>query len=106
MLGARRHWLVAGTLVLSLSGLASAPARAQDAKLIADCAAPQRRRGAPPTPTTRRRARVTATVGCELRSTDAVAFKGVKATVKGRSESLEADFKGFDPRATPWSDWS
>ena len=98
MLGARRHWLVAGTLVLWLSGLASAPARAQDAKLIADCAAPQRvdasadaAPGASPT--------VTATVGCELRSTDAVVFKGVKAVVKGRSESLEVDFKGVDTKS-------
>jgi hypothetical protein len=42
---------------------------------------------------------VTATVACELRSTDAVAFKSVKAGVKGRSESLEADFKGFDTKS-------
>jgi hypothetical protein len=93
MLGARRHWLVAGTLVLSLSGLASAAARAQDAKLIADCAAPQRVEASADA------APGTATVGCELRSTDAVVFKGVKATVKGRSESLEADFKGFDAKS-------
>jgi FHA domain/von Willebrand factor type A domain len=98
MLGARRHWLVAGTLVLSLSGLACAPARAQDAKLIADCAAPQRVDGSadatPGAPAT-----VTATVGCELRSTDAAVFKSVKAGIKGRSESLEADFKGFDTKS-------
>jgi FHA domain/von Willebrand factor type A domain len=98
MLGARRHWLVAGTLVLSLSGLACAPARAQDAKLIADCAAPQRVDGSadatPGAPAT-----VTATVGCELRSTDAAVFKSVRAGIKGRSESLEADFKGFDTKS-------
>ena len=77
---------------------ASGTPLAQDAKLLADCAAPQRsadldgRRspGAPP--------HVTATVSCEVRSTDAVAFKSVKAGVKGRSEPLEADFKGFDTR--------
>ena len=96
MLGARRHWLVAGTLVLSLSGLASAAARAQDAKLIADCAAPQRVDGSADAAPG---AAPTVTVGCELRSADAVVFKGVKATVKGRSESLEADFKGFDTKS-------
>ena len=66
----------------------------QDAKLLADCAAPQRVVGSADAAPN-----VTATVGCEVRSTDAVAFKGVKASVKGRSEPLEADFKGFDARS-------
>ena len=95
MPGARSHWIVAGTIVVLLSGLASGTPLAQDAKLLADCAAPQRvadPADASPSafPT------VTATVSCEMRSTDAVVFKGVKASVKGRSEPLEADFKGFD----------
>ena len=79
MPGARRHWIVAGTIVVLLSGLASGTPLAQDAKLLADCAAPQRvadPADAPPgaSPT------VTATVSCEMRSTDAVVFKGVKAS--------------------------
>ena len=107
MLGARRHWLVAGTIVVLLSGLASGVGHAQDAKLLANCAAPQRVRrpaadagsdtGASP-----RTAQTT--VSCEVRSTDAVVFKGVKASVKGRSEPLEADFKAFDAaQAIRWS---
>src|SRR5262249_255209 len=39
---------------------------------------------------------VTATVSCEVHFTDAVAVTGAKAAVKGRSESLDADFKAFD----------
>jgi FHA domain/von Willebrand factor type A domain len=97
MPGARRHRIVAGMLVVLLSGLASGTPLAQDAKLLADCAAPQRvdstgaSPGAAPV--------VTATVSCEVRSTDAVAFKSVRVGVKGRSEPLEADFKGFDTRS-------
>ena len=95
MPGARRHWIVAGTIVVLLSGLASGTPLAQDAKLLANCAAPQRVAGsADPSPGAS--PTVEATVSCEMRSTDAVVFKGVKASVKGRSEPLEADFKGFD----------
>jgi hypothetical protein len=92
MLGARRHWRLAGTLVLALSTLAAAPSRAQEAKLVADCAAPQRSADAPTGPPPA----VAATVSCEVRFTDAVAITGVKAAVKGRSEPLDAEFKAFD----------
>src|SRR5262245_42581129 len=96
MPGARRHWIVAGMLVVLLSGLASGASLAQDAKLLAECAAPQRvdSTGASPGAPL-----VTATVSCEVRSTDAIAFKSVRAAVKGRSEPLEADFRGFDTRS-------
>jgi hypothetical protein len=95
MPGARRHWIVAGTIVVLLSGLASGTPLAQDAKLVANCAAPQPGTGSADASPGASPA-VEATVSCELRSTDAVVFKGVKAIVKGRSEPLEADFKGFD----------
>jgi hypothetical protein len=94
---ARRHRIVTGMIVLLLSGLASGTPLAQDAKLLADCTAPQRVAGsAEASPGASPAA--TATVSCEVRSTDAVVFKGVKASVKGRSEPLEADFKDFDAR--------
>src|SRR5262245_10546259 len=93
MPGARRQWVVAGTLAVLLSGLAAGAPLAQDAKLLADCAAPQRVFGSADASSN-----VTATVSCEVRSTDAVVFKDVKASMKGRSEPLEADFKGFDAR--------
>jgi len=93
MPGARRHWIVAGTLVVLLSGLAASTPLAQDAKLLADCAAPQRVVGSADAAPN-----VTVTVSCEVRSTDAVVFKDVKASVKGRSEPLEVDFRGFDAR--------
>ena len=94
MPGARRHWIVAGTIVVLLSGLASGTPLAQDAKLVANCAAPQPGTGSADASPGASPA-VEATVSCELRSTDAVVFKGVKAIVKGRSEPLEADFKGL-----------
>src|SRR6185503_17577738 len=85
MPGARRHRLVAGAIVMLLSSLASGAPLAQDAKLLADCAGPQR--VADPTDAAPGAAPiVTATVSCEVRSTDAVVFKGVKVNVKGRSE--------------------
>src|SRR5262245_21287371 len=92
MLGARCHWRLAGTLVLALSTLAATPSRGQEAKLVADCAAPRRSAEAP----SGSRPAVTATGSCEVRFTDAVAIAGVKAAVKGRSEPLDADFRAFD----------
>jgi len=90
-----RHWIVAGTIVVLLSGLAPGAPLAQDAKLLANCAAPQRVAGSADASPGASPA-VEATVSCEMRSTDAVVFKGVKASVKGRSEPLEVDFKAFD----------
>lgn len=49
----------------------------------------------PPAPTPQE---PTATLTCDVRATDAVAIKGVKATVKGRSEPLDAQFSAFDAR--------
>jgi hypothetical protein len=90
-----RHWIVAGTIVVLLCGLAPGTPLAQDAKLLAHCAAPQRVAGSADASPGASQA-VEATVSCEMRSTDAVVFKGVKASVKGRSEPLEVDFKAFD----------
>jgi FHA domain-containing protein/von Willebrand factor type A domain-containing protein len=98
MPGARRHRLVAGTIGLLLAGLASGNGQAQDAKLLANCAAPQPAAASTDTPPGTSPA-VTATVSCEVRSTDAVVFKGVKARIKGRPEPLEAEFTGFDARS-------
>src|SRR4026209_1242989 len=89
-----RHWIVAGTIVVLLSGLAAGAPLAQDAKLLAHCAAPPAAaRSADASP--RASPAVEAAVSCEMRSTDAVVFKGVKASVKGRSEPPEGDFKAF-----------
>ena len=97
MPGARRHRIVAGTIVLLLSGLASGAPLAQDARILANCAAPQRVAGSADTPPGAAPA-ATATVTCEVRSPEPVVFKGVKASVKGRSEPLEVEFTGFDAR--------
>jgi hypothetical protein len=102
MFGARRHRFVAGAVVVLLSGLAAGPGHAQDGRLLANCAAPQ---PAPPAatppagstdPPPSASAAPAATVSCELRATDAVVFKGVKATIKGRSEPLQVEYTGFD----------
>src|SRR4029079_16680136 len=77
-----RHWIVAGTIVVLLSGLASGTPLAQDAKLLANCASPQRVAGVSADPSPGASPAVEATVSCEMRSTDAVVFKGVKANVK------------------------
>jgi FHA domain-containing protein/von Willebrand factor type A domain-containing protein len=91
MLGARRHRFVTGTITMLLWCLLPGAGAAQDGKVLANCAAPilaQTTSGTPASP-------ATATVACELRSTDAVVFKAVTAAVKGRTESLGSSFKGF-----------
>ena len=95
MPGARHHRFVAGAIVLLLQGFAVGAGHAQDAKLLAGCTAPQRvtgsgdkAPGAAPAPT--------ATLTCELRAADAVVFKSVKASIKGRSEPLEVEYTGFE----------
>ena len=95
MLGARHHRFVAGTVVLLLQGFAAGAGQAQDAKLLASCAAPQRLAGSGDTAPGTSPAPA-ATVTCELRAADALVFKGVKASIKGRSEPLEVEYTGFE----------
>src|SRR5689334_15260446 len=94
MSAALRHWFAAGIAVLLMAGLA--PAWAQGISLVADCAAPQVAAPAPGAPAS---SRGTTTVDCDVRATDAVVFKGVKAAVKGRAEALDTQFSAFDARS-------
>ena len=93
MLGARHHRFVAGTIVLLLQAFAVGASYAQDAKLVASCTAPQRVTGSGD----KAPGAATATLTCELRAADAVVFKGVKVTIKGRTEPLEVEYTAFDP---------
>src|SRR5215813_1654996 len=94
MVRIRRHRRVAGTIALLLAGLVPTGGSAQDVKLLAQCAAPQaqlpsgseeRAVAAPSGPLT--------TISCNLWATDAVAFKGVKASIKGRTDRLDVQFE-------------
>lgn len=97
MPGARRHRVMAGTVLVLLAGLAPCAGQAQDSKLLANCAAPQAAApGATPPAGSSDKPKAVATVSCRLRATDAVKFKGVKASVKGRSEPLEVDFAAYN----------
>lgn len=95
MTATRRHWFAVGVAMLLLAGAASAPVRAQDAGIVADCGTP---RVIAPAEANSTSPRGTTTVECEVRASDAVVFKNVKATVKGRTEALETEFNGFDAR--------
>ena len=81
MLGARRHWFMAGTIVVLLSGFGAGIGHAQDAKLLANCAAPQLAAGGRIGGRRRlhRRQQRNRNVSCEVRATDAMTFKSVKA---------------------------
>lgn len=108
-----------GAIAIAGALLAAPSASAQDLKLIANCSSPQGTAAPlpppvplppqppkdgsgstqasppppppPPTPTT-------TSVSCELRATDYVAFKSVKANIKDRSDQLEVTWDPFDPR--------
>jgi hypothetical protein len=98
MLRLRRHGVVLGTIALWLSGLPSGVGNAQDLRLLAQCSAPELA-PAPPTPGGSDDPAVgsssgpTTTVSCNLWATDAVTFKEVKASVKGRSDRLQIRFE-------------
>jgi hypothetical protein len=94
MSAALRQWFAAGVAVLLTAGLA--PALAQTASLVADCGAPQ---VIAPSESTARPPRGTTTVDCDMRATDAVVFKSVKASVKDRTGALEAKFTPVDARS-------
>ena len=101
MVWVRRHRLLPGAIALLLSGLAPGVGHAQDVKLLAQCAAPQLAAPAPHSsagsddPALAPASTTLATVSCNLWVTDAVAFKGVKAAVRGRTDQLDVQ---FDPR--------
>ena len=101
MVWVRRHRLLPGAIALLLSGLAPGVGHAQDVKLLAQCAAPQLATPAPSSPAgsddpaLAPASTTLATVSCNLWVTDAVAFKGVKAAVRGRTDQLDVQ---FDPR--------
>ena len=86
--------LVPGTIGVLLCCLAPAVASAQDVKLYAQCGSPAY--GAPassPPRTDAPAAGTQATVSCNLWVTDAAVFKGVKASIKGRSDQLSVQFE-------------
>jgi FHA domain-containing protein/von Willebrand factor type A domain-containing protein len=99
MFRARRHRLLPGTIALLLSGLAPCVGFAQDTRLLSQCAAPQPVTPAPPPPAGSDDPAVAApsgpvtTVSCNLWATDAVTFKGVKASIKGRTDRLDVQFE-------------
>jgi FHA domain/von Willebrand factor type A domain len=99
MWGLRRHWVVSGTIAVWLSGLASGAAHAQDVRIIAQCAKPELVAPAPSPPggsddpTVSTSSTPLTTVSCNVWATDAVMFKGFRATVKGRAEPLELRFE-------------
>jgi hypothetical protein len=97
-----RHWVLAGTIALPLAGLAPHTGSAQDVKLFAQCSAPQPTAPAqPPSAGSEDRALASptgplTTVSCNLWAADAVTFKGVRASIKGRTDRLDVQ---FEPRA-------
>ena len=101
MFRVRRHRLVPGTIALLLSGLMPGVGYAQDVKLLGQCAAPQLVTPAPPPPAGSDDPALApasgplTTVSCNLWATDAVTFKGVKASIRGRTDRLDVQ---FDPR--------
>lgn len=91
---------MAGTMLVLLLSLAPGAGWAQDSKLVVKCAIPQpvaQGSATPPAPgaSDKPKAAPVATVSCQLRTTDAVKFKAVKAAVKGRSEPLDVEFSQF-----------
>ncbi len=99
MRGTCRRWVVPGAIALWLSCLASGVGHAQDARLLAQCGTPLLEAPAAPPPGGSDDPAVSAPSGpstkvsCNLWATDAVSFKGVRATVKGRSEALQVRFE-------------
>jgi FHA domain len=101
MLGAGRHHVAAGAVLVTLAWGAGGVG-AEDFALIARCAPAQPVETAPaapgsPAPERSKNTEATATVTCDLRATSAAHFKGVKATVKGKNEAIAARFTPFDP---------
>jgi hypothetical protein len=99
MVRVRRHRRVAGTIALLLAGLAPNGGSAQDVKLLAHCSAPQVTAPAQfqssgsEDPALASPSRSLTTVSCNLWATDAVTFKGVKASIKGRTDRLDVQFE-------------
>jgi FHA domain-containing protein/von Willebrand factor type A domain-containing protein len=98
MVRVRRHRRVAGTIALLLAGLAPTGGFAQDVKLLAQCSSPQVTAPAQFPSGAEERALASpsaslSTVSCNLWATDAVTFKGVKASIKGRTDRLDVQFE-------------
>jgi len=99
MFRVRRHLLAPGTIALLLSGLAPCVGNAQDTRLLAQCTAPQLVTPAAPPPAGSDDPALASphgsqtTVSCNLWATDAVTFKGVKASIKGRTDRLDVQFE-------------
>ena len=94
MLGIR-HLVGSGAIALALSGLASGVASSQDLRLVAQCGSPQL--AAPADASAPRSGPAATTVSCNLWATDAVTFKGVRATLKGSSDPLDVRFEPRNP---------
>lgn len=94
-----RRLVVPGTIAMLLSGLAPGVGQAQDTRLLAQCALPQLVTPAPPPPAGSDDPALASahgpltTVTCNLWATDAVTFKGVKASIRGRTDRLDVRFE-------------
>lgn len=98
MVAANCHRSLTTVAVLALSWLAAAPLSAQDARLVANCSAPAAGTPAPASDPKAPAGQPTFSVTCNVHATEAATFQGMKATIKGRSEPLEASFKPFDAK--------
>ncbi|MBO0740805.1 MAG: FHA domain-containing protein, partial [Hyphomicrobiaceae bacterium] len=96
MVRVRPHWRVAGTIALLLAGVAPTSGFAQDVKLLAQCSAPQMTAAQFPAGSETPPSGSLTSVSCNLWATDAVTFKGVKASIKGRTDRLDVQ---FEPRS-------
>jgi hypothetical protein len=95
MLRLRRHVVVLGTIAFWLCP--SSVGHAQDLRLLAQCSAPEVAAPSPAASPDEPASSTPATVvSCDLWATDAVSFKEVRASVKGRSERLQVR---FEPRS-------
>jgi hypothetical protein len=99
MFAIRRRPVVSGTTALVLSGLAAGVGHAQDIRISAQCSPPQLAApaGAPPggsdDPALGGAAGSSTSVSCNVWAADAVTFKGVRGSIKGRTEPLEVRFE-------------
>src|SRR5262249_53583121 len=98
MFRARRLGLAAGAALLLLPTLGAGGARAQDARLIAQCGSAEALSAAAASAAaeaSRSGRGPSLGVTCELRATDAVRFERVRASVKGGDREIETRYQPF-----------
>ena len=96
----RRRGSTLATLLVALPMLAGIglSALAQDARLMADCAAPKLQSADPVDDIKAAAQPQTYSLSCDVHVTDAVTVQSVKATLKGKNSPLEATYVPFDIR--------